>query len=232
MRRCKTLTWGFGLALLVALPLVVSARTEQMSITAFLDAQPLWYWNGWNDPETHRVLDFDVFGKSAEGWGLALPTFEGSVTVRELADGHAHVSVRLLTKNALCFGYQRDENDQNAVAAFGYTTALVAAGNTPSRGDGLLRVEFLILEPGSPLPNYFDLFGGRDPTYLLLSVSAVINCTGELRGGSGYPDGTPGTAHTTQVGLFATGVPRGYPPEQDGNYYPSERIEWWPTGPR
>jgi len=231
MKRCKTLTWGFGLALLVALPLVVSARTERLPIGAFLDAQPLWYWNGWHDPATHRVLDFDVFGKSAEGWKLPPPTFEGSVTVRELADGHAHVSVRLLTKNALCFGYQNDENEQNPAAAFGYTTKLVAEGYTSSLGDGLLRVEFLMPKPDSPLPNYFDLFK-HDPKYPLLSVSAVVNCTGELRDGSGYPDGTPGMAHTTQVGLFATGVPRGYPPEQDGNYYPSERIEWWPTGPR
>jgi len=231
MNRCRTMTCGFGLALLVALPLAVSARTEQLPITDFLNAQPLWYWNGWHDPATYRYLNFDAFGKSAEAWHLPLPTFEGSVTVRELADGRAHVSVRLLTRNALCFGFQRDENELDPVPALGNTTELVYAGRAPSLGDGLLNVEFLMPSPGSPLPNYFNLFK-HDPNYPLLRVSAVVNCTGELREGSGYPDGTPGMAHTTQVGVFATGVPRGYPPEQDGNYYPSERIEWWPTGGR
>jgi hypothetical protein len=223
------------LALLVALPLVVSARTERLPISAFIDVQTSDVWTAWHDPATHRVLRFDGFGKRANYFGVndLGTTFEGSITVRELADGRAHVSVLLHTKNAICWGYQGDETEDpdSYIEAFGYAPFFVSEGAMPSLGDGLFRVEFLMPSPESPLPHYYQITPG-DPDYPRLRLSAVVNCRGELRYGSGYPDGTPGTAHTTQVGLFATGTPSGCPPEQDANCYPSERIEWWPTGPR
>ena len=107
----------------------------------------------------------------------------------------------------------------------------MAAGATPSLGDGLWTIEFLIPWPTDHLPTYHQTQPG-DPVYPRLRLSAVVNCRGALRPGSGYPDGTPGAARTTQVGLFATGTPGGCPHERDANCYPSERIDWWPVGPR
>jgi hypothetical protein len=187
----------------------------------------------WNDPATHRVLTLDGFGKRAESFALnALnTTFEGSVLVREFDNARAHVSVVLHTKNAVCWGFQRDNSDTNPVAAFGYAPHEVAAGAAPSLGDGLFKIEFLIPWPTSRLPTYYETQPG-DPVYPRLQLSHVVNCSGALRAGSGYPDGTPGAARTTQVGLFATGTPSGCPPERNANCYPSERIDWWPAGIR
>ncbi len=51
--------------------------------------------------------------------------------------------------------------------------------------------------------------------------------SGELRApGSGFPDGTPGSAHTTQTGVLSTGVPAGCPPEKDGDCFPAEHIQF------
>jgi hypothetical protein len=58
-------------------------------------------------------------------------------------------------------------------------------------------------------------------------LAAVINCSGELRYGSGFPDGTPGRAHTTQEGLLTTGVPSGCPAV---DCFPTERIDFNPVG--
>jgi hypothetical protein len=205
----------------------------KLPVSVWLDAQPPEILTAWNDPATHRVLTLDGFGKRAESFALnALnTTFEGSVLVREFDNARAHVSVVLHTKNAVCWGFQRDNSDTNPVAAFGYAPHEVAAGAAPSLGDGLFKIEFLIPWPTSRLPTYYETQPG-DPVYPRLQLSHVVNCSGALRAGSGYPDGTPGAARTTQVGLFATGTPSGCPPERNANCYPSERIDWWPTGIR
>jgi hypothetical protein len=235
VRRTTRYLWALGLASLVALPLSARAPVRQLPISAFLDAQPSDVLTAWHDPATHRVLRFDGFGKRAEFFGVeGLGTaFEGSVTVRELPDGRAHVSVLLHTINAICWGYQGDESEttESYVEAFGYAPYQVAEGAAPSLGDGLFRVEFLMRSPDRPMPHYY-LITPDSADYTRLALSAVVNCSGQLQHGSGYPDGTPGMAHTAQVGLFAIGAPGGCPPETDANCYPSERIVFWPTGPR
>ena len=204
-----------------------------LPVSIWLDAQTPEMTTAWNDPATHRVLTLDGFGKRAESFGLngLNTTFEGSVLVREYDDARAHVSVVLHTRNAVCWGFQRDNSDTNPLEAFGYAPYEVAEGATPSLGDGLFKIEFLIPWPTNRLPTYYETQPG-DPVYPRLQLSHVVNCRGTLRAGSGYPDGTPGAARTTQVGLFTTGTPSGCPPERNANCYPSERIDWWPTGRR
>jgi hypothetical protein len=62
---------------------------------------------------------------------------------------------------------------------------------------------------------------GEELTRLTFTASA----TGDLREASGFPEGTPGRAHCTQVEL--THVPPGNP-NWDG--YPVETLSWWPVG--
>ena len=69
--------------------------------------------------------------------------------------------------------------------------------------------------------------GGR----ILEEVKTSVMCqNGELRAGSGFPEGTRGFAQTTQVGILSTGVPTGCPPEKDGDCFPAEKVEFKPNG--
>jgi hypothetical protein len=205
----------------------------KLPVSYWLYAQPLEATTAWHDPATHRTLTLDGFGKRAQDFGVqGLNTsFEGSVWVRAFDDRRARVEVILHTKNAICWGFQGDATEANYVEAFGYAPYLVAGGATPSLGDGLFKIEFLIPWPTNRLPTYYEVQPG-DPVYPRLQLSHVVNCSGMLRAGSGHADGTPGAARTTQVGLFVTGAPSGCPHERDANCYPAERIDWWPTGPR
>ena len=205
----------------------------KLPVSVWLDAQPLDVTTAWHDPATRRSLTLDGFGTRARYFGIEGlgTTFDGSVTVRAFGATRAHVAVILHTRNAICWGYQGDETETHFAEAFGYAPFQVAAGATPSLGDGLWTIEFLIPWPTDHLPTYHQT-QPDDPVYPRLRLSAVVNCRGALRPGSGHPDGTPGAARTTQVGLFATGTPGGCPHERNANCYPSERIDWWPVGVR
>lgn len=237
MRRVKTCGLCLVLALVVGLPTMSWAQAEQRPIDEFLAAQrvgpDIIDFTSWYDPVTWKEIQFDAFGTFNEAFGLnVLPTFNGRVTVRALADGRAHVSVLLQTTNGLCWGYQSADPTVPEISdnAFGSTPEAVALGKPAARGHGVLRIEFTMPAPESPLPAYFDLvfFGISD--YWLESVATVINCDGVLHAGSGYPEGIPGKARTTQTGLFTTGVPGGCPPEKDASCFPAERVEFWPAG--
>ena len=203
----------------------------KLPVIIWLEAQPLEATTSWHDPATHRVLNLDGFGKRAQYFGLSGldTTFEGSVWVREYGDDRAHVSVILHTKNAVCWGFQGDGNEANYQEAFGFAPSQVAGGSTPSLGDGLFKIEFLIPWPTDHLPTYYEIQPG-DPVYPRLQLSHVVNCSGVLRAASGYLEGTPGMARTTQVGLFDTGTASGCPHERNANCYPAEKIDWRPTG--
>jgi hypothetical protein len=172
-----------------------------------------------DEPATDRLLNFDQFGKRAQFFGLDVgTTFEGRVTVRTLADGRAHVSVLLHTRNAVCWGFQGDFKGQYP-PAFGYTPREVFSGLETSLGDGMMNIEFTLSSPDDPLPNFFSV--------PLESVTVVINCSGELRNGSGFPDGTPGRAHTTHVFFAGTEGPGGCRGGSD--CIATEKIDWNPA---
>jgi hypothetical protein len=233
MRGLKTFGLCLALALVVATPTMSWAQAEQRPIEDFLAVQRAtsdWVdYTIWSDPANGYVMRFDAFGKLDEYFGLNVPpTFDGRVTVRPLADGQAHVSVLVHTRGALCYG-RVPGTPSFTDNAFGYRPAAVLAGMPASLGDGLLRIEFTMPSPSSPLPAYFDLTAYGIPGYSLATLSTAINCDGVLHPPSGYKEGTPGKARTTQTGLLATGVPGGCPPEKDADCFPAERVEFWAT---
>lgn len=215
---------GAGLALALLAPTQLLAQTQQLPISAFLEAQAPTAQSFWSDPAGGGLIGFDAFGTRNEALGLGLPTtFSGSVMIDDLGNGTERVKVSLHTQDAICFGFV------GATPAFGRSPAEIAGGAAPSLGDGYIEVGFT--QPtGAPLPR-FGLIIFSVPPIVLESVRGNIMCQdGELRSGSGYPDGTPGFAQTTQVGVFQTGVPTGCPPEKDADCFPAEKVQFKPTG--
>ena len=105
----------------------------------------------------------------------------------------------------------------------------MAAGATPSLGDGLFRYEFTM--PVGPLPQWGAYFGPVGDAM----ATASISCKGELRNNTvtGFVEPQAGFAHTTQTGLYDTGADGGTlgcPPEKDANCFPSERVVFKATG--
>jgi len=223
MTRGKTWYWCLGLALLLAMPSISWAQAQQLPISAFVDAQGAGTYAPWCESagtENPRCLYLDAFGKRAEAFGLSyVPEITGRLTIREMADGRAHVSALIHTRGGLCWG------TQGGVLAFGASPRSVSTGATAALGDGVTQFEFLMPSVGSDLPDYFTELGSD--MYPILSMRTAVNCAGELKPGSGYPAGTPGSAHTTQVALFATGVPSGCPAE---DCWPVELVNFKPTG--
>jgi hypothetical protein len=213
MRMCLCLV---SLCMLV-IPAMSFGQVQQLPINAYLDeiGDNAYYEYYWDADGTY--LMFDVYGKQAQDYGLDVgTTVDGKVTIRELANGRAHVSILIHTNNAICWGYQFDGEDYPW--AFGYEPWDVADGvGAASLGEATIKREFTIEHPNDPLLN-FD----NDE-----SVSAVVNCRGELRYGSGFPDGTPGRAHTTQKGLFLNEIPKNCPA---GDCWPVENVFFKPVG--
>ena len=157
-----------------------------------------------------------MFGKRNNLLNLNLgTTVKGTVTVKNLGNGTQRLTVNIRTKNAICWGFNGGNQP-----AFGYSPINVANNVGPaSLGDGLLRYDYAP-QPVGPI----DVHG------ILDSVTTTIMCDGQLRSGSGFPDGTAGFAQTTQTGLFNTGATGGCPPEQDADCFPAEKVQFKPAG--
>jgi len=201
-----------------------NAQTQQLPIDSFLAAQAAVQQTFWSDPVSGGLLGFDMFGARNAALGLDLGTsISGGVSITDLGNGTERVRIDIHTHDAVCFGFV------NAVPAFGRSPAEIAAGFPASLGDAHMQIVFT--QPaGNPLQTWNVIaFGG--PPIVLETVKTSIMCQGgELRAGSGFPDGTSGFAKTTQVGLLSTGVPAGCPPEKDGDCFPAETIQFKPTG--
>ena len=232
MRQTVKILYVLGLVALIAVPLMARAVAEQRPISDFLAVQlnTVATWCTQADASPNRCVNFDAFGKRAAANTLKLGTeFAGSVKVRELADGTAHVTVVLHTTNAICWGSQWDDSlpgPNKYVAAFGYSPLLVYRDKKPAAlGSGLTKLEFTMPSVDTALPEFFQLMSDLDPDYHPLSVTTELNCTGALRAGSGYAEGTPGAAHVTQVWLNRLLCPA-------GDCWPAEVVKFWPTGAR
>lgn len=230
MSRGRTYGACFALALLLVMPSPSWAQAEQRPISDFIAAQSVFppTYTPWVDPATNQWLMFDAFGTLADRFALDFgTTFDGRVTVRPLADGRAHVTVVLHTKNGICYGFNGAPTA--ATLAFGERPSVIGVTGAPAAlGEAVTRFEFTMPSMDAPLPDYFADLGYED--YPIEFLAAVVNCDGELRAASGYPDGTPGKAHTTQTGLYMTGVPGGCPPEQDASCFPAEIVFFRPVG--
>ena len=215
---------GTAFALGLLTPTQPHAQTQQLPISSFLNAQIPTQQQFWSDPVNGALLGFDAFGKRNEALGLNLPTsISGGVTIRDLGNGTELVTVDFHTHDAVCFGFI------NAVPAFGRSPAEIAAGASPSLGDAHIQIGFT--QPvGAPLQTWNVIAFGGPPIVLQTVKTSIICQDGELRAGSGFPDGTSGFAQTTQVGVLSTGVPAGCPPERDADCFPAERIGFKPNG--
>jgi hypothetical protein len=200
------------------------AQVQQLPISSFLNAQAPLQVQFWSDPVTGGLLGFDVFGKRNATLGLNLGTsVSGSVVIRDLGNGTELVTVDVHAQNAACWGFV------GIVPAFGRTPAEIAAGAPASLGDG--HVRFVFTQPtGNPLPTWNVIAFGGPPIVLETVITDIICQGGELRAGSGFPEGTSGFAQTTQTGLLSTGVPAGCPPEKDGDCFPAEKVQFKPNG--
>jgi hypothetical protein len=88
-----------------------------------------------------------------------------------------------------------------------------------------MTVDFINTAPGAAMPNIIQLTFNPHPGQVLEKLLFVVNADGTLRAAFGVPDGTPGSAHTTQRGLFT--VPgEGIPADR----FPTERVEFRATG--
>lgn len=199
---------------------VAVAQTRHLPIDFFVDLLPQGAIQGVYDPASGNVLQMDVYGKVNTQLNFGLPTtLDGDVTVKNLGDGTERVTVNVHTRGALCWGSTFTEG--NILPAFGYSPFSVFYHFGPAAlGDANFRVVFV------PQPT-----GQFQPLESLIeSFQATATCEGVLRAASGYPDGTDGFAHTTQVTLLGTGGPTGCPPAGDHACYPAEKIQFKPRG--
>ena len=199
------------------------AQVRRLPLSDFLGVQSTQIC--WSDPVTGNALCFDLYGARAAANGLDLgTTFNGDVQINDLGNGRERVIVNWQTRNAVCAGF-----NANFDPTFGFFAVEIAGGAPASLGDG--HTIFQWTQPtGSGIPTQAQIFddptGARVPEKVLTSVI----CHGQLRAGSGYPEGTPGLGQTTQTGLLRTGVPSGCPPEKDADCFPAEKVQFKANG--
>jgi hypothetical protein len=201
-------------------------------IEDFLDAQgsspdfpESFNYAAWIDPQTQRFASVDYAGL-ANKWiekesdlAMSLGTeTEGKIIERLLPDGRAEVTVLLHTKNALTWVAQFVPVGLPwGDALFGHFAEDVLAGKDPALGDSFLKAVFINDAPGDPMPDLLLEFTAPEPTREWIRCSIEVNADGTLREAFGVPDGTPGHAQMTQIGLYKTagkgGAADGYPAE-------------------
>jgi len=198
--------------LFAAAPASAQNGTTKLPVDDYLNVVPAGALQAWWDPQTGEEIVVDVYGKR----GLNPDTsVDGQVTISKAKKGTEKVVLHLHTKNALCYGFNAYTGDKK----FGYNTSEIAAGAEANFGDMMMRAEWTKPE-GAPL--VYTVGWDR--------VETTIMCDGVLRAGSGYPEGTPGFAQTTQTGLRLNGSPDNCPPEKDANCFPAEKVQFKATG--
>jgi len=210
--RRRTLALCFA-TVLVAFSAARSFAATQRPIQQFVAAQTSQLF--WFDPETGNSVFLDYAGRTNSQFQLGLgTTTDGTITERALPDGRARVHVVLHTRNKL-----------SSIGVFGHTVGQVLLGADAALGDSVMTVDFINTAPGAAMPNLIQLSFNPQPGQVLEKLLFVVNADGTLRAAFGVPDGTPGSAHTTQRGLFT--VPgEGIPADR----YPTESVEFRVTG--
>lgn len=215
----------FAFCLLFTLTGTAGAQTRQLPIEFFLDLLGPNAVHFWSDPANGNLIAIDAYNKRNVSLNIGLPTtVTGKVMIQSLRDGTERVTVSAHTKNAVCWGFAPSSPTTN-VPAFGYSPLQVKNNIGPaSLGETSYRIVYA--------PQPAGMFNPNGAGVVLEAFMATVNCDGLLRAGSGFPEGTPGFAHTRQTGLYDTGANAGAgcPPEQDANCFPSEKVEFKPRG--
>jgi hypothetical protein len=188
----------------------------------FLFVPPVKNFLGASDPANKRLASVDYAGLADQYLGGILGTsFSGQVLETLMKDGRAEIRVTLKTQNALTWVADGgDSGDFNGPLLFGFRALDVEDGAEPVLGDCLLKVVFINTAPGAPLPDLIQLLAFPEEGQELRAFSIIAKAKGELRQAFGVPEGTPGLAKVTDVGLF---MPPSKSPGWDG--FPVERID-------
>jgi Tol biopolymer transport system component len=190
-------------------------QVQVYPISAYEDLVPSSAFDQWIDPASGNAVAFDTYGKLNRAFNLGLDTsVTGNVTVRDLGNGAQQVVIHVRTTEGACWGM-----NENYEPAFGYDPVEILFGAPAAVGRGDLRIT------QRPQP-----VGPIRRSWPIQSIIGNVSCEGLLRAGSGYPEGTPGIAQTTQTGLYNTGVPGRCPPEQDVDCFPAEQVQFKPRG--
>lgn len=204
---------------LAAFTITSTAQVRDLGMDAFLNQFTGNEHQSWFDPASNNFIRIDAYGRLNTVFNLGLPTLvDGRVTARDLGDGTEQVTVIGRSRNVLCWGSNLSTTPSTPM--FGYSPNGVISGVGPaSVGETLYRLVY------TPQPvNQFDAFGEVEFWF------GTATCKGQLRAGSGYAEGTPGFAQTTQTGLLSTGVPTGCPQEHDADCFPAEKIQFKAVG--
>jgi hypothetical protein len=232
---------GVVASLLLGMTAVIGGQGAEPSVNIrpiedFLEAQgtgangipaPL---NGiaWIDPMAGLFMGTDYAGlvnqwiEEQSGGAISLGTeIEGKIIERPLPDGRAEVTVLLHTKNAFTVValFQPESDPPFGLALFGHHAWDVVGGADPALGESFLKWVFINDAPGAPLPDLFVELIPGPPTHEFIMLSCEASAEGTLREAFGVPDGTPGRAQATQIGLFQTA---GKGATADG--FPAEHI--------
>lgn len=190
---------------------------------------PVANFIGWTAPASgtlFALVDYaglaDAYIVSNGGTSLGT-TMDGTVIEYPLADGRAHVTVVLHTKNALTW-VSDIESSFPGPLQFGHFAPDVLAGADAALGESTLKWVFINTAPGAPLPDLIELlnhlFGAiPEDGHETISMYFVARASGTLRAEFGVDDGTPGRAHITQTGTLlrtpfkGKGTADGFPAE-------------------
>ncbi len=196
-------------------------------IEDFLEAQgkvypPPFYMLTWSDPKAGLFMAVDYAGLAAQwleeqsGGEISIrPEIDGTVIERPLPNGCAEVTVLCHTRNT---DMGVAPLDDTLTSLFGHNPLEVLAGDEPALGDSFLKWVFINEAPGAPLPDLLVAYSEHPQNMIMLSIEA--NGTGPLSEAFGVPDGTPGRAQMTQVGVFRS---PGMGATADG--WPAEHIK-------
>ena len=233
---------AFAAVVLLAAGHVANAQTTQRPIEDFVNAQgtfcfpdggggcllfvpPIENFFGQSDPANGRLSSVDYAGLADEwitaetGGAISFgTTFSGTIRERPLADGRADVHVILHTNNALTWVTEGD--DFNNPLLFGSRAPDVKDfGAEPALGRSTLIIDFILANPGDPMPDLLQLAVFPEPGQEFTTLSVRARAKGLLREAFGVPDGTPGRFSTVQTNVANPGGGA----TEDG--FPVERID-------
>jgi hypothetical protein len=204
------------LALVTAMPAAAGGKASQRPLSDWINAQQAVLDPSiaielqavdFFDPSTGVNLIADMDGRialwvTANGGDAYMPNLSGNVTERLLPDGRALVKVQVRYSHAITYAWQDEGDFPNGPELFGYRASEIAAGASAALGSGFFHLTFISPNPGGPLPELGQLAFAPVEGQELVSVYFHCGADGPLREASGWPEGTPGSAATQQVGVF------------------------------
>ena len=185
---------------------------------------PIANYNGASDPESGWGASIDYAGL-ADYWadGAFNTTISGQVIERPLADGRAHVTVLIRTKNALTYVVE-DASDFSGPLLFGNRALEASAGADHALGSASVQIQFINTAPGAKLPDVLQLLFFPDPEQEVLLFTVNNKAKGPLTALFTGTEIMPGINLGTQVGLLGNTNCVTDSPSAVADCFPVEKI--------